>query len=73
MTINFDEFQKLEIKIGKVLSAEGVEGAHKLFKLEVDFGNETRQIVAGLKNFYEPENFIGKSFPFLVNLEPRML
>ena len=73
MTINFEDFQKLEIKIGKVLSAESVEGADKLLKLEVDFGNEKRQIVAGLKIYYEPEDFIGKSFPFLVNLEPRKL
>ena len=73
MTINFEDFQKLEIKIGKVLSAESVEGADKLLKLEVDFGNEKRQIVAGLKIYYESEDFIGKLFPFLVNLEPRKL
>ena len=71
--INIEDFKKLEIKIGKVISAEKVEGADKLLKLEVDFGEFKRQIVSGIAEFYIPENLTGKEFPFIVNLEPRII
>lgn len=69
--ITIDDFLKLEIKIGTILSAEPVEGSEKLLKLEVDFGEFKRQILAGIAKFYTPEQIIGKQCPFLVNLEPR--
>ncbi len=69
--ITFDDFKKLEIRIGKVLSAERVEGTGKLIKLEIDFGTEKRQLVAGIAEFYEPGYLIGKELPVLVNLESR--
>ena len=69
----FDDFAKLEIKIGKVLSAEKVEGADKLLKLQVDFTSEQRQIVSGIAEFYFPDDLVGKEFPFIVNLEPRII
>jgi len=69
--ISFDDFKKLEIKIGKVLSAEKVEGTDKLIKLEIDFGTEKRQLVAGMAEFFKPEHFIGKESPILMNLEPK--
>lgn len=71
--ITFDDFAKLEIKVGKVLSAEKVEGADKLLKLQVDFSSEQRQIVSGIAEYYSPEQLIGKEFPFIVNLEPRTI
>jgi methionine--tRNA ligase beta chain len=71
--INFEDFKKLEIKIGKILSAEKVEGSDKLLKLEVDFGETKRQIVAGIAKFYEPENLIGKECTFAYNLETKTL
>lgn len=71
--INFDDFAKLDIRIGKVLSAEKIEGADKLLKLEVEFGEEQRQIVSGIAQFYTHEDLVGKEFPFVINLEPRML
>ena len=71
--ISYDEFQKMDIRIGKVLSAERVEGADKLLKMEVDIGDEKRQIVAGIAEKYEPESIVGKQFPFLANLEPKIL
>lgn len=71
MNITFEDFKKLEIKIGKVLSAEKVEGADKLIKLEIDFGTEKRQLVAGMAEFFDIKHFIGKELPVLVNLEPR--
>ncbi len=72
-TIKFEDFAKLEIRIGKILSAERVENSNKLLKLEVDFGDEKRQILAGIAKFYTPEDLIGKECPFAFNLEPKSL
>lgn len=71
--ITFEDFKKLEIRIGKILSAQKVEGADKLLKLEVDIGKEKRQLVAGIARYYEPEELINKQIPVLVNLEPRKI
>lgn len=71
--INFNDFQKLDIRIGKILSAEKIEGADKLLKLEIDLGDEKRQLVAGLAQVYKPEDLVGKQIPVLVNLEPRVI
>jgi methionine--tRNA ligase beta chain len=71
--VTFDDFKKLEIRIGKVLSAEKVEGTDKLLKLEVDFSMEKRQIVAGIAESYHPDYLIGKEIPVLMNLEPRSI
>lgn len=73
MNVSFEDFKKLEIKIGKVLSVEKVEGADKLLKLQVDFGSEQRQIVSGIAEFYSPDDLVGKEFPFIFNLEPRTI
>lgn len=73
MNITFEDFKKLEIRIGKVLTAEKVEGTEKLLKLEVDFGDFKRQIVSGIAKFYNPEDLVGKEYPFIVNLEPRII
>lgn len=72
-TIKFPDFEKLDIRVGKILSAEKVEGADKLLKLEVDFGSFRRQIVAGLAPYFKPEELAGKQCPFVINLEPRKL
>lgn len=73
MSVTIDDFQKLDIKIGRVLTAENVEGSKKLLKLNIDFGIEKRQIVTGMAEFFNPEHFIGKEIPVLVNLEMRRL
>lgn len=78
--ITFEDFKKLDIRIGKILTAEKVEGADRLLKLQVDFGpstssglkREKRQIVSGIAEFYKPEDLIEKEFPFVINLEPRI-
>jgi len=72
-TINFEDFKKLDIRIGKILSAEKVEDSNKLLKLQVDFGQEKRQILAGIAKFYEPEYLVGKECPFAFNLAPKAL
>ena len=71
--INFEEFQKIKLKIARIISAEQVEKSEKLLKLEIDIGDEKRQIVAGIANFYQPEDLIGREIVVLVNLEPRIL
>ncbi len=72
-TIPYSDFQKLDIRIGKITEAEKAEGADKLIKMQVDFGPlGGRQIVASIAEFYSPEELKGKECPFLVNLEPKM-
>lgn len=69
MSVTIDDFQKMEIKIGRVLTAERIEGADKLLKLNIDFGAEKRQVVTGMAEFFNPEHFVGKEIPVLTNLE----
>ncbi|MCL4354749.1 hypothetical protein M1349_04790 [Patescibacteria group bacterium] len=74
-TINYEEFKKVEIRIGKVLICEKIENADKLLRLEVDFGPEIgrKQILSGIAEWYSPEEIAGKKLPFVVNLEPRKM
>jgi len=67
--ITFDDFKKLEIRIGKVLSAVKLSGTDKLMKLGVDFGTEKGLLVAGIAQFFKPEHLVGKEIPVLMNLE----
>jgi methionine--tRNA ligase beta chain len=71
--ITFDDFRKLDIRIGKIFSAEKVEGTDKLMRLEIVFGSEKRQLVAGIAGFFEPDHLIGKEIPVLLNLESRKI
>ena len=71
--INYEDFKKLDIRIGKILSAERIENSDKLLKLEVNFGDEKRQIVSGIAQHFTPESLIGKEAPFVINMEPRIL
>ena len=73
-TISFADFEKLDIRIGTIVSAQTVPEADKLLKLEVDLGEEQRQIMAGIAQvFTDPQILVGKQVPILVNLEPRKL
>ncbi len=71
--IGIEEFQRLDIRIGKVLKAEKVKGSKKLMRLEVDIGNEVRQIVAGIAEEYSPEELEGEPVAVLVNIKPARL
>lgn len=71
--INFDEFSKVDIRIGTILEAEKVPNTEKLLKLKVDTGVDTRTVVSGIAEFYQPENIIGKQVCVLVNLAPRKI
>ncbi len=68
--ITYDEFQKVELKTAKVLEAEKVEGTDRLLKLQIEVGDEKRQIVGGIAEFYEPKELIGKMIVIVSNLEP---
>lgn len=72
--ISFDDFAKLDLKVGTILEVEDIEDSEKLLKLKVDLGEESpRQILAGLKLWYKMEKLVGKQFVFVANLEPRMM
>lgn len=69
-----DDFAKIEIKIGTILTVDYIEGADKLLRLTIDFGEaEPRQILSGIRKYYTPEELIGKQCPFVVNLAPRTM
>ena len=72
--ISFEDFKKLDIRVGKIISAERVPDADKLIKIIFDIGNEERQILAGISEFIDdPSELVGKEMPVLVNLEPRRM
>jgi methionyl-tRNA synthetase len=72
--ISYDDFAKLDIRIGRVRTAEAIEGADKLIKCTIDFGElGERTIVSGIKEWKAPESLVGKELPYIVNLAPRML
>ena len=71
--INFDDFLKLNIRVGKIISAEEVEGSNKLIKMKVDIGDEERQIVAGISKYYSLDELTNKIVIVLINLEPRKI
>lgn len=73
-TIAFDDFAKLDLRIGTVTNCEEKEGSEKLLRLTVDFGEEgTLTIFSGIKKWYTPEDLKGKQFVFIVNLAPRKM
>ena len=77
--ISYDDFAKLDIRVGTVLTAELIPDTDKLVKCTVDFGDPlsgglgTRTIVSGIALFRKPEDLIGKQLPYVVNLAPRLL
>ena len=71
--ITFDEFMKLDLRVGKILEVIPVEKSKKLMRVMVDFGSEKRQAVAGLMQYYKPEDLLGKKCLFLLNLKRRMM
>ena len=72
-TIQFDDFAKVDLRIAKIVSAEHVEGADKLLCLQLDIGTETRQVFAGIKSAYSPEELCGKLTVMVANLAPRKM
>jgi methionyl-tRNA synthetase len=73
VTVSFEEFQKLDLRVGRIVTAEPVPKANKLLKLTVDVGQEQRTVVAGIAQNYSPEALVGKSIILVANLAPRTL
>jgi methionyl-tRNA synthetase len=71
--ITFDEFKRMDFKVGEIMKAERVEGTEKLVKMEVNIGTETRQMVAGIADKYSPEELAGKKVIVIVNLKPAVI
>jgi methionine--tRNA ligase beta chain len=67
--ISFNEFQELDLRVGKILVAEDVAGSRNLIRMDVDFGTEKRQVVAGLRQYYKAEDLVGNKYMFILNLE----
>ncbi|WP_082768774.1 methionine--tRNA ligase [Paraglaciecola hydrolytica] len=72
-TISFEDFAKVDLRVALIAKAEHVEGAEKLLRLELDLGGETKQVFAGIKSAYQPEDLIGKHTVMVANLAPRKM
>lgn len=73
MAIDIEEFRRVLLKVGRVIEASRVEKSRKLIRLMVDLGEEKRQVVAGLAEYYNPEDMVGKYVVVVANLEPRKI
>ena len=71
--ITFDDFVKIDLRIAKIVKAEHVEGADKLLQLTLDIGEGTRNVFAGIKSAYQPEDLEGKHTVMVANLAPRKM
>ena len=71
--ITYDDFEKLDVRMAKIVAAEKIEGADKLLKLTLDLGDKTQTVAAGIALHYQPEEVVGLTVPVLVNLAPRLM
>ena len=71
MEISFEEFQKLDFRVGKIVEANQIPGSRNLIRMTVDFGTEKRQAVAGLLQWYKPQDLVNKKCVFILNLQKR--
>lgn len=72
-TINYEDFDKLDLRVAEIEDVEEIKGADKLYKLTINIGTETRTICAGIKQFYSKEDLKGRKIIVLSNLAPRNL
>ena len=73
MECTIDDIKKLDLRIATVLAAEAVEGSEKLLKMQLDLGEEKRQVLSGIAKSYSPEQMVGKQVVFIANLAPRTM
>lgn len=73
MEIPFEDFQKLDLRVGKITEANQIPNSRNLIRMMVDFGTEQRQAVAGLLQWYKPEDLVGKKCVFILNLQRRIM
>jgi methionyl-tRNA synthetase len=73
MEITFKDFEKLSLKVGKIIAAEAIPGMKKILKVQVDIGERIAVAIAGGAEFYEPNSFVGKQIIVLTNMEPKTI
>jgi methionine--tRNA ligase beta chain len=71
--VSYEEFSKMDLRIGKVVKAEPVQGSRNLVKMLIDIGGDSRQAVAGIAQYYNPKDLEGKSVAIIANLQPRKM
>ncbi len=71
--ITFDEFAKVQLKVGRVVSAEVIPGMKKVFKAIIDIGTERREVAVGAAQWIKPEDFVGRTVVICTNLAPRKI
>ncbi len=71
--VAYDEFAKLDLRVGKILECEAVEDSDKLLKCTIDIGSSQRQILAGVQEWYEVSEMVGKTVVIVANLEPKKM
>lgn len=72
-TISYEDFEKLDLRVGEIIDAEEIPNADKLYKLTINIGEETRTVCAGIKQYYPKDDLKGKKIILLANLAPRKL
>lgn len=70
-TISYDDFAKLDLRVATIVEAAAIEKSKKLVRLQIDLGSERRQILAGIKEHYAPEQLVGRQIIVIANLAPR--
>jgi len=73
MSIRYDDFQKLDLRVAKILKVEKIPGKSRIVRGEIDLGNQTRDVIIGGAEFYEPEDLVGKTVIVVANLEPKKM
>ncbi len=71
--VSFEEFARLDIRVGRIVKAEAVPGSRKLIRAIVDIGGEERQVLVGVARWYKPEDLVGKLVVVIVNLKPKVM
>ncbi len=73
MEIRFEEFKKMDLRVGKIIEVKDVAGADRIYLITVDIGDEKRKMIAGIKPWYSKEELIGKNIVVIVNLESKVI
>ena len=73
MSISYDDFQKIDLRVANILKIEKISGKTRIVKGEIDLGGETRDVIIGGAEFYEPDELIGKTVIVVANLEPKKM
>ena len=73
MSVRYDDFKKLDLRVANILKIEKIPGKTKIVKGEIDLGDETRNVIIGGAEFYEPDDLIGKTVIVVANLEPKKM